>query len=59
MCQADCARKKTVKAINFKFIGLEQIIIHFKHIYADSCVAEVLSGYRKILYVKAHAILKL
>lgn len=54
-----CAREKTVKAINFKFISLGEVIIHCIHISAESRVAGVLSGYHKTLYVKAHSILKL
>lgn len=46
----------------FKFIGLGQIIRRFKHILAESwmayLLAGVLSGYREILYVKVHCILK-
>lgn len=60
--EAECVwgtQEKTMEAINLKFISLGQVIIHRKHISAGSYVSEVLLGYRKTLYVKAHPILKL
>lgn len=58
MCGGE-GQEKTMEAINLKFISLGRVIIHCKHISAGSYVSEVLLGYRKTLYAKAHPILKL